>query len=756
MHKSIWLLSALPVAVAMHTQAAESDVHDLGQMLVTAKEELKQAPGVSIITEEDLAKRPVSNDLSEVIRTMPGVNLTGNSTSGQRGNNRQIDIRGMGPENTLILIDGRPASSRMSVRYGWRGERDSRGDTNWVPMEAVERIEVLRGPAAARYGSGAAGGVVNIITKGVPDQLSGQVTAYMSQPQSSKDGASRRTNFILSGPLSDKLGFRLTGNVAKTDSDDRDINRGHQSTRGVATNGTDYRNTYPAGREGVRNRDLAARLVFQPVADHQFDLDASFSRQGNIYTGDTQNTNNFTTNSSGNLVATSERVDKYIGRETNIMYRENYAFTHRGEYDFGRSLSYVQYEKTRNRRLDEGLAGGTEGLFSDDNMTTSTLNQYQLHTEFDMPVELLGLNQMLTVGGEWTHSTLNDGNSMTQTTTEAGAVPGLAAQRNSRSRDHMLSFFIEDNIELNDKTLLTPGLRYDKHSVTGGNWSPALNLSHEFAPDWTVKAGIARAYKAPNLYQTNPNYLLYSRGIGCWGAAGACYLQGNKYLKAETSVNKELGVEYAGDNLVAGLTWFHNSYRNKVEAGTVAVGQAVGGSNTTYANADVFTWDNVPRAVIEGLEGTFNLALTPSLYWSNNLTWMLQSKNKSTGESLSIIPEFTLNSRLEWQTTDALSLYTHVTWYGKQTPNKYDYQGKRMSGEEQSQLSPYALVGVGGRYVLNDQLSFTGGIDNLFNKRLYRKGNAVGVGDPRNIYGAGAATYNEPGRSFYASATYAF
>lgn len=60
---------------------------------------------------------------------MPGVNLTGNSTSGQRGNNRQIDIRGMGPENTLILIDGKPASSRNSVRQGWRGERDSRGDT---------------------------------------------------------------------------------------------------------------------------------------------------------------------------------------------------------------------------------------------------------------------------------------------------------------------------------------------------------------------------------------------------------------------------------------------------------------------------------------------------------------------------------------------------------------------------------------------------------------------------------------------------
>lgn len=51
----------------------------------------------------------------------------------------------MGPENTLILIDGVPVTSRNSVRYSWRGERDTRGDTNWVPPEQVERIEVIRG-----------------------------------------------------------------------------------------------------------------------------------------------------------------------------------------------------------------------------------------------------------------------------------------------------------------------------------------------------------------------------------------------------------------------------------------------------------------------------------------------------------------------------------------------------------------------------------------------------------------------------------
>ncbi|MBF2965955.1 TonB-dependent receptor plug domain-containing protein, partial [Pseudomonas aeruginosa] len=118
------LLSSCLLANAVHAAGqGDGSVIELGEQTVvaTAQEETKQAPGVSIITAEDIAKRPPSNDLSQIIRTMPGVNLTGNSSSGQRGNNRQIDIRGMGPENTLILVDGKPVSSRNSVRYGWRG-----------------------------------------------------------------------------------------------------------------------------------------------------------------------------------------------------------------------------------------------------------------------------------------------------------------------------------------------------------------------------------------------------------------------------------------------------------------------------------------------------------------------------------------------------------------------------------------------------------------------------------------------------------
>lgn len=87
----------------------------------------------------------------------------------------------------------------------------------------------------------------------------------------------------------------------------------------------------------------------------------------------------------------------------------------------------------------------------------------------------------------------------------------------------------------------------DHHDIVGDNWSPSLNLSQVLTDTLTLKAGIARSYKAPNLYQLNPNYLLYSNGQGCYGQTTSCYLQGNAELDAETSVNKELGIEYLNE-----------------------------------------------------------------------------------------------------------------------------------------------------------------------------------------------------------------
>ncbi|GAA4332524.1 siderophore enterobactin receptor PfeA [Pigmentiphaga soli] len=724
------------------TPAQPAPAAELAPVTVTAEEELKQSLGVSVITAEDLAQRPPVNDISEILRTMPGVNLTGNSASGQRGNNRQIDIRGMGPENTLILIDGKPVTSRNSVRYGWRGERDSRGDTNWVPADQIERIEVLRGPAAARYGNGAAGGVVNIITKKPGDRIGGSATVYFNMPQHSEEGNTKRMSFGLNGPLSDRLSFRLYGNVAKTDADAFDINKDHASTR-LGANAA----SFPAGREGVRNRDLDGTLTWKLLPGQEVDFGASYSRQGNIYAGDTQNTN------------TNAEVQRQLGSETNRLYRQAYSITHRGHWnDATDTLAYLQYERTRNTRLLEGLAGGTEGAFNDPTNPAIAdggfgdidLRTVTAHAELNRRFKLGGVDQVGTFGLEWVQSKLEDNASDLKARNPQAQVPAPPTPYQPTAKAQIFSAFAEDNIYLTDRLTATPGLRFDHHDQYGPNWSPALNLSYALTSAWTIKGGVARAYKAPNLYQGNTGYTLYSAGNGCWGGLAGCFLMGNDDLKPETSINKEIGVQYARGGLLGSLAYFRNDYRNKVDAGHDVVG--------TQAGRAVFQWENVPKAVTEGLEGNLTLPLARSLTWTTNFTYMFQSKNKSTGERLSTIPEYTVNSSLSWQADERFSALATFTWYGTQKPQKYDYYGNPVTGSAADEVDPYVLLGVSGTYRVNRSLRLTAGIDNLLDKRLFRRGNAAGVnvGTPNEIAGAGAYTYNQPGRTFYVSMTASF
>jgi ferric enterobactin receptor len=219
-------------------------------------------------------------------------------------------------------------------------------------------------------------------------------------------------------------------------------------------------------------------------------------------------------------------------------------------------------------------------------------------------------------------------------------------------------------------------------------------------------------------------------------------------LKAETSINKELGVEYVGDNgLGASLTYFHNDYRNKVEAGRFAVDSFTALNNQQL----ILQWENIPKAVVSGLEGNLTLPLAENWMWSTNFTYMIESKNKTTGEALSTIPKYTINTTLDWNVNADWSLRAKATFYGEQKPPKYDYYGQPLTGSATDKVSPYALFGLSTQYKINKHFRINAGVDNLFDKRLFRRGNAIGVnlGTPNYIYGAGAHTFNQPGRTFF-------
>lgn len=123
----------------------------LNEMVVTATrtmKELKEVPSsVSVITAKEIEEKNVTS-VQEALQHLPGVYM---SQAAQGG----IQLRGFSSSDVLVLVDG----VQMNDTY--------EGDVNFnmIPVENIERIEVLRGAASSIYGGHAVGGVINIITK---------------------------------------------------------------------------------------------------------------------------------------------------------------------------------------------------------------------------------------------------------------------------------------------------------------------------------------------------------------------------------------------------------------------------------------------------------------------------------------------------------------------------------------------------------------------------------------------------------------
>ncbi|WP_141023957.1 TonB-dependent receptor domain-containing protein, partial [Salmonella enterica] len=87
-----------------------------------------------------------------------------------------------------------------------------------------------------------------------------------------------------------------------------------------------------------------------------------------------------------------------------------------------------------------------------------------------------------------------------------GDVSGDPANRSTKNSATLTGIYLEDNIQARPGTDIIPGIRFDYHNEFGSNWSPSLNMSQELGDMFKLKAGIARVFKAPNLYQSSKGY----------------------------------------------------------------------------------------------------------------------------------------------------------------------------------------------------------------------------------------------------------
>ncbi|MGP9804934.1 TonB-dependent receptor domain-containing protein [Paracoccus sp. NSM] len=206
------LLSLSVFAVPAAAQETQPFLLDPIVLSASGSEQaLATAPAsVTVIDGADLRRGP-TGDLTQMLRDAAGVSTSG-TADGQN-----ISIRGLPGEYTLILVDGKRQNTRESRTNGSGGIEQF----YIPPAQMIDRIEIVRGPMSALYGSDAMGGVVNIITRPGVTEAQGGVRVEGTIPQHSADAADRQISFHAGTPLPGDWSAQLWGRRFERDGSGR-------------------------------------------------------------------------------------------------------------------------------------------------------------------------------------------------------------------------------------------------------------------------------------------------------------------------------------------------------------------------------------------------------------------------------------------------------------------------------------------------------------------------------------------------------
>jgi vitamin B12 transporter len=218
------------MALLLPTAAWAEQVLQLGEVVVTASKlaepEKEATSSVVVITREDI-ERANAEFIPDILKRRADVNVV---QTGGMGSSADIFLRGASPDQTIIMIDGVKVKGTTSGGFDFSG----------IPVDDIERIEIVKGPQSTMYGSEAMGGVINIITGkgegGLKADISYEYGSYnTSNPAVSISGGSEAFNYRLSASY-----FKTDGISAAKDGTEND----------------GYENMSFSGKLGLRFRDV--------------------------------------------------------------------------------------------------------------------------------------------------------------------------------------------------------------------------------------------------------------------------------------------------------------------------------------------------------------------------------------------------------------------------------------------------------------------------------------------------------------------
>ena len=739
-----------PEAEAASGEAARTTDRQmrLNQIVVTAagfEQKLVDAPAsISIVSVEELKERPYMT-LIDAVRDLEGIDV--GETSDKTGQ-RTISMRGMGSDYTLVLIDGKRQNNHGDIYPNNFGGNQF---NHIPPLDTIERIEVIRGPASTLYGSDALGGVINIFTKKVSERWSGSGTLSRSIQENDAFGDDTTADLFVSGPIvPGKLNLSARGSWYKRDAS----NPVYDPVTDPNGNIVNRSLGFGGGGKTVDNTNISYgfSLAWLPAANQTVTLDYDGSKQDydnkikindagveEYPVGTVDNINsiftagNFCLGASGSNAGActanggtwSRRANPRVGYSpTQEFTRDSWSITHDSEWDFGNSFISLAYIATNNngrtlpfsvteRELLLTMIDGTgdyagltvaerrciaEETFLPRPKRTLESAQYTLDAKLDMPFQFAGQHTAV-LGGQAIQGELTDG------------VFGLESGTAGEAQEHnMFSLFAEDTWKPVEPFSLTGGVRYDNHDVFGDQVSPRLYGVYTISPSLTVKGGVSTGFKTPKTTQ------LYD-GIVGFGGQGTTPFYGNPDLEPETSISTELAVYWQhsqGHNFNA--TVFRNEFSDKIASQPCGAGLALSCSGTGeyadlgYSNSSKTV--NIDEVVIEGAELAGRYEILDNLSFRANYTYT-DSEQKSGAEAglpLGNTARHMANATLDWTITDKLSSQLSVEARSKR------FRGVSSTTGEELYYKDYEVFNLGAQYRVSDFVTVSGRVNNLLDE----------------------------------------
>lgn len=484
---------------------------------------------------------------ADVLRRLPRIYFTGPPTK-----NKDVRLGGLDKEFQSVLIDGnRPPGGGEKREFA----------LDRIPIEQIERIEVLKNPTAS-YDADAVAGIVNIILKEPMKKRSISLFAGGSlNDRADQFGSKLAANYgDAAGPLSYLVGATRNDEYWDKPKEAKDLEKNERESE------TEHSRTLT----GSINTGLALqlgssdRLQFKPFLTEQTESKSKEKLISGLTTGTAKSRNQ-----------ESEKKE---------MLLQSYALEWDHRFAAGATLKLKGLYSANDEDKNKTTAQFTGATLDFDK------NIFETEDKEDREV-VLGADLKLPLAGPWnTEHLVSAGAKLRDKDREVakevfevsktGAVKVTSTPNDSyRVEETISAFYLMDEAALGENFILTPGIRVEftdgRYVTSGGNaahgdftdWNPSLHALYKMGHGIQLRGSVARTISRPALKDKVPTRSVKKDKVE----------EGNPDLKAATSYNYELGIEkYLGRNGVVAVSGFYKDIDDVIEKQRVGTDQVSG------------------------------------------------------------------------------------------------------------------------------------------------------------------------------------